>query len=86
MDPHGGESRNWRRRRERRHEARQRLLAPRLVFLFLTGCLLFGYPLLGLLSRPLRVAGIPILYVYIFLAWGAFIAALAWLVDAGDRR
>jgi hypothetical protein len=69
----------------RRIEDRSRLLGPRLVALFLAGCVLFGYPILGLFSRPERIAGIPLLFVYVFVAWGAFIAALAWLVDPGER-
>jgi hypothetical protein len=68
-----------------RRERDSRLLPPRLVLLFLVGCLLFGYPFLALFSRPTRVAGIPVLFVYIFVVWGLFIAALARLVDSGGR-
>jgi hypothetical protein len=75
-----------RRSAARRSEDRSRLLGPRLVVLFLAGCVLFGYPILGLFSRPERVAGIPLLFVYVFVAWAAFIAALAWLVDRGENR
>jgi hypothetical protein len=66
-------------------EDSSRLLPPRLVLLALVGCLLFGYPFLAVFSRPLRLGGIPLLYVYLFVAWGAFIVAIARLVDAGER-
>jgi len=69
-----------------RLERVQRLLPARLVVLALAGFLLFGYPFLAVFSRAERVAGIPLLYVYLFAAWAAFIAAIAWLVDAGGRR
>ena len=72
--------------RRARLERAQRLLPARLVLLALAGFLLFGYPFLAVFSRAERVAGIPVLYVYLFAAWAAFIAAIAWLVDAGGRR
>lgn len=72
--------------RRSRGESAQRLLPPRLVLLALAGCLLFGYPFLAVFSRPERVAGIPLLYVYLFVAWGAFILAIARLLDGGGRR
>jgi len=64
----------------------RRLLAPRLAALFAAGCLLFNHPILGLFSRPVRVFGLPLLFVYLFAAWALFIAALAWLVESGGRR
>lgn len=45
--------------------------------LFLLGLLLFNPPLLWLFSVDGFVFGVPILYVYIFLAWVAFIALMA---------
>ncbi|MCG8455001.1 MAG: hypothetical protein MI919_01885 [Holophagales bacterium] len=61
------------------------LLGPRLLALFLGGCLLFGYPFLELFSRQSTVAGVPLLYVYLFTAWGLFIVLIAWLVE-GERK
>ncbi|MEM9558607.1 MAG: hypothetical protein AAGC60_30420 [Acidobacteriota bacterium] len=66
--------------------AREPLLAPRLVLLFLVGCLLFGYPLMELFSGSGTLAGIPVFYVYLFVAWAAFIAVLAWLASGRGRR
>lgn len=63
-----------------------RLLGSRLFALFCAGCLLFGYPVLGLIPASRTLGGVPLLYVYIFGAWAAFIAVLAWMVESADRR
>jgi hypothetical protein len=49
----------------------------RLVALCLLGCLLFNYPVLALFNRATLVAGIPLLYAYIFTAWALLIALIA---------
>ena len=41
----------------------------RLVGLFLLGCVFFNYPLLSLFNLKTGIFGIPLLIVYIFLAW-----------------
>jgi len=76
-DPISRERRVAGRRLERAH----RLLGPRLMLLFLAGCLAFGPPFLGLFSKPSRIAGIPALFVYLFTAWALFILVLALLVE-----
>ena len=53
----------------------------RLIALFLLGLLLFNYPVLAVFNRTAEVAGIPLVYCYIFAAWAGFIALLAILVD-----
>lgn len=53
----------------------------RLVALFLVGILLFNYPVLAVFNRAIDVAGIPLVYVYIFTAWAAFIALLALVIE-----
>lgn len=53
----------------------------RLVALFLLGNLLFNYPLLALFNQPTTVLGIPMLYVYVFGAWAALIALLAYVAE-----
>ena len=53
----------------------------RLVALFLLGILLFNYPVLAVFNRAVEVAGIPLVYVYIFTAWAAFIALLALVIE-----
>lgn len=67
-------------------ELTQRLLPPRLIVLALVGWLLFGYPFLAVFSRPERLFGVPLLYVYLFVAWAGFIVAIARLVDTGEPR
>lgn len=84
--PRGEATGETRVRRRARVEHSQRALAPRLILLTLAGLLLFGYPFLAVFSGPRRIAGIPLLYVYLFVAWGLFIAAIARLVDPGGRR
>ena len=53
----------------------------RLIALCLFGFLLFNYPILALFNAPNTVLGIPVLYAYIFCAWAALIALMAWVVE-----
>ncbi|MCA9965146.1 MAG: hypothetical protein KC423_12905 [Anaerolineales bacterium] len=53
----------------------------RLVVLFLLGGLLFNYPILSLFDREGMVAGIPILYLFIFSAWLLIIVLVAWVIE-----
>ncbi|MGE5650806.1 hypothetical protein [Noviherbaspirillum sp. UKPF54] len=53
----------------------------RLAALFLLANLLFNYPLLALFNRADMVAGIPVLYLYVFGAWALLIALLAFVVE-----
>lgn len=57
------------------------LTGQQLVVLFLLGCLLFNYPLLSIFSREGLIWGIPILYVYIFIAWAGLIALMAIVIE-----
>lgn len=52
-----------------------------LVALFLIGVLLFNYPLLFLFSTESMVWGIPILYVFIFVAWAVLIALITMIIE-----
>ena len=58
----------------------------RLVALFLAGCFLFNYPLLSLFNLPKTLAGIPLLYAYLFGAW-ILLIVLVWIMSAsrGER-
>jgi hypothetical protein len=56
----------------------------RLVGLFLLGCLLFNFPLLALFNVQARVFGIPMLYAYLFAAWGLLIALVAAIMERPD--
>jgi hypothetical protein len=53
----------------------------RLVAVFLFGCLLLNYPLLYLFNIEQRLFGIPLLYVYMFAAWGLLITLTAIVVE-----
>jgi len=54
----------------------------RFVALCLLGTLLFNYPILALFNVSGTVLGVPVLYVYMFIAWTALIAAMAWLAES----
>jgi hypothetical protein len=56
-------------------------VAARLIALFFGGVLLLNFPVLAIFNRPTIVAGIPLLYLYLFFVWLCAIAAviaLAW--------
>jgi hypothetical protein len=59
------------------------LRAYRIVALFLLGCLLFNYPALALFNVGASAGGVPVLYVYLFAAWGFTIAAAAVVIEGG---
>jgi hypothetical protein len=58
----------------------------RLVALCLLGCLLFNYPLLALFNRATLVAGIPLVYAYIFGAWALLIGLIALVARRRESR
>ncbi len=60
---------------------RSAIKSQRLIVVFLLGVLLFNYPLLALFNRTANVAGIPVLYLYIFGAWAVLIGLAALVVE-----
>lgn len=60
---------------------RRGLTSERLIGLFLFGLLLFMPPLIGVFDKANLVGGIPVLYLYLFFAWGMLIALLALIVE-----
>jgi hypothetical protein len=52
----------------------------RLVCVFLLAVLLFNYPLLAVFNAAGTVAGVPLLYAYLFAAWLVVIVAAALAV------
>ena len=56
----------------------------RLAALCLLGLVLFSYPLLAVFNVQATVAGIPVLYVYFFVAWGALIGLMALVIERPD--
>jgi hypothetical protein len=53
--------------------------AERLIGLFLIGAIGFSPPVLTLLNKPILIAGIPLLYLYLFALW-LLLVVLAGLV------
>lgn len=56
----------------------------RLIALFVLGLLLFNYPLLSLFSVDALLLGVPVLYLYLFSAWGGFVWLLSRIVEAPE--
>jgi hypothetical protein len=52
-----------------------------LIALFLLGALVFAPPLLIIFNKAILILGIPVLYFYLFGAWGALIALVALAVE-----
>jgi hypothetical protein len=55
----------------------------RLVGVFLLGWVLLNYPILSLFNRPATVAGIPLLYVFVFAAWTVIVALVGLITISG---
>jgi len=41
--------------------------------------LLFDFPLLALFDVDVKVLGVPLLWVYLFVVWAVVIAVVAWV-------
>jgi len=57
------------------------VVGQRLAALFFFGMLAFNYPLLSLFSDGRSVAGIPLLYAYLFVSWIAFVGLMAVIIE-----
>ena len=55
--------------------------ASRFVALSMLGMLLFNFPILALFNLPGTLFGVPVLYAYIFMAWAALIALMAFVAE-----
>ena len=53
----------------------------RLAALCLLGLVLFSYPVLAVFNVQGTIGGIPVLYAYFFIAWGALIALMAVVIE-----
>ncbi len=56
----------------------------RMVAVAALALLLFNFPLPTLFDVDVRVLGVPLLWVYLFVAWLAIIAVVAWVVRDAD--
>ncbi len=54
----------------------------RFVALCMLGLLMFNYPILALFNGPGTLFGVPVLYAYIFVAWAALIALMAFVAES----
>lgn len=57
----------------------------RLVAAFLLGVALFMPPIVPLFDSSVRIVGIPLLYLYLFGAWGGLTVILAVIAARWDR-
>lgn len=64
--------------------SRPGLTNERLLAAFLLGVLLFTPPFIGIFNVPRLVLGIPLLYLYCFLAWLLVIGLAALIMTAAD--
>jgi hypothetical protein len=54
-------------------------IGAKLVFLFVLGAFVLNFPVLAIFNRSATLAGIPVLYLYLFGIWVACIAAV-WVL------
>ena len=52
----------------------------RLLFVAVLFAVLLNYPLLAAFDHDGRVAGVPVLYLYVLLTWLGLVLLTAWLV------
>jgi hypothetical protein len=57
------------------------IASERLVALFILGVLLFSPPFLLIFDNSATLMGIPVLYLYLFVAWAALIGLLALAIE-----
>jgi hypothetical protein len=60
---------------------RSGMTGQRLAAIFLMGWLLLDYPILSLFTRSGEIAGIPLLYAYLFGVWTILIALMALVIE-----
>jgi hypothetical protein len=57
----------------------------RLLFVAVLFTVLLTFPLLTIVDRPLRLAGIPVLYLYVLLLWLLVVVLTRWLVKKNEE-
>jgi hypothetical protein len=62
---------------------RSRISGERIVVLLILGVLLFSPPFILIFDKPVLVAGIPLLFLYLFAAWAALIVLMMLVVERG---
>jgi energy-converting hydrogenase Eha subunit E len=56
----------------------------RFVALCMLGMVLFNYPILALFNVQRAFLGVPALYAYVFIAWAALIALMAFIAESRE--
>jgi hypothetical protein len=64
--------------------SRPGLIGERLVALFIFGAVLFNPPFLSIFNRAAQLLGVPLLYLYLFVAWALLIALTALVVEGAE--
>lgn len=55
------------------------LRSARMVAVAALAVLLFDFPLLALFDVDVKVLGVPLLWIYLFVVWAVVIAVVAWV-------
>jgi hypothetical protein len=58
--------------------------ALRLASVTLLGLVLLNFPLLSLVSKPVLIAGVPVLFMYIFIVWALLLLIVRQTVNSID--
>ena len=53
----------------------------RLAAIFLMGGVALNYPIVSLFTGAREIAGVPLLYAYVFMAWVVLVALMAWVIE-----
>jgi len=56
-----------------------RLRSVRLLAVAGLALVLFNYPMIAVFDKPILVAGVPLLWAYLFIAWVLVIALVGWI-------
>ena len=60
-----------------------KLIGQRLALIFLLRLILLNDPVLSLFDKGKNISGMPLIYLYLMVIWGALIALIGWTVVAG---
>lgn len=60
-----------------------RLKRQRFIFLSVLLTVVFVYPLISIANKPVRIAGIPLLFIYFLVAW---IISIILLYRAAEKK
>lgn len=57
----------------------------KLIIIFIIALLVLNYPLISLVDKKTLIAGIPGLYLYLFLVWAGIIVAIRQIVRSKNN-